>query len=70
MDIIRIELPLPEGRTPDGSAYWTLSSGEKIYVFEDAVYSPGMPSHTDLPARKLEQDASVMLAAARFANHR
>jgi len=70
MEIIRIELPMPEGRTTDGAAYWRLSTGEMIYALDDAVYSPGMPSHTDLAPRNLEQDAAVMLAAARYARIR
>ncbi|HTF54802.1 MAG TPA: hypothetical protein VK735_45790 [Pseudonocardia sp.] len=70
MDIMRIELPLPEGRHTDGTVYWTLSSGEKIYALDDCVYTPGMTTHTDLSPRALEQDAVMMLAAARHARVR
>lgn len=70
MTIIRVELPLPEGRTPDGGLYWRLSSGELIIALDDAVYSPGLPSHTDRPAQALRQDAAIMLAAASYTSTR
>lgn len=69
--IIRVELPLPEGRTPDGGYYWRLSNGEMIIALQDgAVYSPGLPANTDRPAHELRQDAAIMLAAASYTSAR
>lgn len=65
--VIRIELPLPEGRTPDGSLYWTLSNGEKIFAVGGVVYTPGMPSHTEHSTNALEADAAAYLAAVAYA---
>ena len=65
--MVRIELPMPEGRTPDGSLYWTLSNGERIFAVGGVVYTPGLPQHTELSTSNLEADAAAYLAAVAYA---
>jgi len=60
MSAIR-HLPSPDGRDPDLSPWWRLSSGERLYVLAGRIYSPRGEEDVDCA----EQDALARLAAVR-----
>lgn len=55
----RIELPGPSGYDEDGTPFWRLADGERVYAIAGAVYTPaGSP-----PLDVVEGDALAHLAA-------
>jgi hypothetical protein len=64
----RVLLPAPDGpdgrRDPDGHVYWTLTSGQQVYVVDGQVIPEGH-ARGDLDA--YEHDALATLAAVNWA---
>jgi hypothetical protein len=58
------ELPSPSGYDADGTPWWRLSSGERVYAVPGAVYTPT----TGVEALDvIEGDALAQLAAVQHA---
>lgn len=57
------ELPGPSGIDPDGTPWWRLSTGERVYALRDGVYTPAGAEPLDV----VEGDALAHLAAVQYA---
>jgi hypothetical protein len=57
------ELPGPSGHDADGTPWWRLSDGERVYAWSGSVYTPAGEVALDV----LEGDALAHLAAVAHA---
>lgn len=63
-----IRLPMPDGHDPDGSPWWRLADGERVFVVDGRVYSDVVDAIGRLGSPfEVEFNALVYLAAARYA---
>lgn len=58
-----IDLPGPSGHDEDGTPWWRLASGERVYVWGRSVYTPAGEQSLEVA----EGDALAVLAAVRAA---